>query len=113
VFSTLRGEISASRVADDVRTVLDAAGWEVEIDASLVTIDRDVPLEVVARSCHTYERKMSFGDHYRVLVAVGGIRTVANGVPEANLCFATVWYTPALELITIDFYSKYSSHKPL
>jgi len=77
-------------VADDVRTVLDAAGWEVEIDASLVTIDRDVPLEVVARSCHTYERKMSFGDHYRVLVAVGGIRT---GFPR-RICVSRQSGTP-------------------
>jgi hypothetical protein len=102
VFDALRQILRSEQVVSDLRSVLEEAGWHIELDGKRVNVTTD-RFDVLARSCHTYDRDMSFGDHYRVLVAIGGVRGMAHGVPEAEICFATLWYSPALALITTDF----------
>jgi hypothetical protein len=102
VFDVLRQTIPAAQVAADVRSILTEANWRVELDGRDVNAATDV-FEVVARSCHAYDRAMHFGDHYSVLVAIGGVDRMAHGVPEAAICFARLYYTPSLALITVDF----------
>jgi hypothetical protein len=103
MFKELRREISFERVDRDLRGLLHQANWQVEIGGESVHVDRSLPLQIVGRSCHAYEYDMGFGDHYRVLVAVGGVRAVENGVVRAATCFASMYYGPALAVITVDF----------
>ena len=89
---------------DDLRTVLEECGWQLELDERDVDIPRDVRLETVVRSCHLYEHSRGFGN-YTVVVAIGGIRSVANGIVEAGQGFASLWYSSTLNLITVDVYT--------
>lgn len=105
MFLSLRQEISIEAVSRDLRNLLAAASWRIEIgDGEWIEVDRLGRFEIVARSCHTYEYEIGFGDHYRVLVAVGGVRKVEHGVVQAHVCFASMFYRPDLTLITVDFW---------
>ncbi len=103
MFDKLREKLSAERIAADLSTMLREAGQRIELDGKQVVVPPDVALEVVARSLHAYDVEMGFGDHYRVLVAMGGIGSVEHGVVEPGICFATLWYSSGAELITVDF----------
>jgi hypothetical protein len=104
MFLNLRQELKSEQVARDLRSRLDDANWRVEIEeGEWVEIGRTETFEIVARSCHAYEYEMNFGDHYHVLVAVGGVREVNHGVPRPRVSFVSMIYSPKLELITLDF----------
>ena len=103
MFERLRKEIDLERVVRDLRGLLERANWDVELEGESIPVDRDLSFEIVARSCHSYERDIGFGDHYRVLVALGGVERVEHGVVQAAFCFASMYYNPALALITVDF----------
>ena len=94
------------RVAADLREVLAEGGYRIELDGSDVSVPTDTTLHIVARSSHTYEYQIGFGDHFRVLVAVGGVKDLAHGVPTPGVCFATMWYGPQADLTTVDFSSQ-------
>ncbi|MEM1060468.1 MAG: hypothetical protein AAGK14_14735 [Verrucomicrobiota bacterium] len=67
-------------------------------------ISEDVQFELVAQSSHKYQtQEIGFGDHARILVAIGGLANIQHGMPYANVCFATLFYSPEQKLITMDF----------
>ena len=95
-------------LADDhclsaLRQILADGEHALMLDDNLVKVPAAVPLEIVAKSAHTYRVEMSYGDHVRVLVAVGGLGGVDSGVPRARVCFASMFFTPAGEPISCDF----------
>jgi len=96
-------KLGDEKIKKDLLQILREGSSCVELDERSVVIPPNAPLEVVARSYHCYEFEVSFGSHYRVLVAIGGVRSVANGIVDPGLCFATLWYSSACELITVDF----------
>ena len=101
MFVDLREEISQDGVARDLRVLLDKADWHVEIDGESVDIDRSGSLDIVARSCHAYEYDIGFGDHYRVLVAVGGVQAVEHGVVQPRVCFASTYTNGTSEFFEV------------
>lgn len=103
VHSVLRASLPDGRVMSDLRALLADAKGVVELDGQEVRIAAGATLQTIARSAHSYELPMGFGDHLRVLVAVGGVARVEHGVPVAEICFATMWYTADGRLTTVDF----------
>ena len=91
---------SRDQVLADLRNEL--SGAPVEVDSEWEVALPDEELEIVAESLHRYEFDIGLGDHHRVLVAIGGVRDVDNGVPKARRFFATLWYSPEGRLISID-----------
>lgn len=98
--------VPASKIAADLTHVLASSAYIVELNGSSIRVPVDAPLHVVARSAHSYEYAMGFGDHYRALVAVGGVKGVSHGVPQAGICFATLWYSAEAVVSTVDFSSE-------
>jgi hypothetical protein len=87
----------------DLETTLDESQRHVEIDERLIFVS-DKTHEILAISAHVYTRPdIGMGDHFRVLVAVGGVATVSHGIVTPRRCFATLWYSPEGHLITVDF----------
>ena len=103
MFGILRETLPADRISADLAAVLSEGHKPVELGDDRVVVPSGAELTVVARSVHTYEVRIGFGDHYRVLVAVGGIDSVEHGIVRAGICFATLWYSTELKLITVDF----------
>lgn len=95
--------LSDVRVTSDLRTVLGEAGNIVELNENRVQVAPDASIHIVARSAHTYEVSMGYGDHFRVLAAIGGVAVVTHGVPHPRFCFATLRYTMEGDLINVDF----------
>jgi len=98
--------LSDDRIQADLRAVLAEDAHPIELDGSWLDVPIGVCVEVLARSFHTYEVEMGFGDHYRVLVALGGLKSMLHGIPEPGLCFVTIWYSANVKLITMDFSSR-------
>src|SRR5262245_8570675 len=94
--------LPAIQVESDLREMI--CGREIELEDGKVSIGDDVRLELISRSFYANEVDIGFGrTYYRAVVAVGGVRSVANGVVDAEVCFATLWYTGDRQLITVDF----------
>ena len=98
----IESALPMGKVEQDLRALLIEAEWQVELNERKVCIDPHEPLEVVARSAHTYEYDIGFRDHFRALVAIGGATRTSYGTLEAKICFVTLWYTAIGHLITID-----------
>ena len=57
---------------------------------------------VVARSMHAYSIDYGFGQHFRLLVAIGGLISNNSGFLKAGKEFVTLYLTNQFELITFD-----------
>ncbi|MFH1024679.1 MAG: hypothetical protein V1809_14955 [Planctomycetota bacterium] len=102
-FMSLKDFFPAERVSNDLRRVLEEGGWKIELGGRITNVPPSAPIDILARSCHVYDYDIGFGNHYRVLTALGGILHNRNGVIEASLGFATLWYSEERNLITVDF----------
>jgi hypothetical protein len=103
MYRSLRLYLPDERIFQDVRNILDEGERRVELDGRWVPFEPDMPLQVLVRSVHAYEIDFGFGNHLRVLVAIGGVKEMTAGVPRASFCFATLWYSADCKLITVDF----------
>lgn len=90
-------------VVRDLRSLLAGAGCYFELGGKKIRVPPSARMNVVARSYHTYEYDLGFGDHYRVLIAVGGIVRIRYGIAKAKLSFASLWYSEERKLVTVDF----------
>jgi hypothetical protein len=88
-------------LAEDANPSLCLEGDDGEIQ---LTIDAaNVGLEVVTK-CYLHERyEVGFGNHYRILVAIGGVEGVSSGIATARICFALLYYNEEPGLITLDY----------
>ena len=101
--------ISDSQIKRDLGYILrnDIADEKVEInDEYYITIPSGAKLEVIAKSCRQNHYHSSFGDHYAVLVAIGGVVNITSGIPVPQYCYATLFYSSDKNLITLDFHSE-------
>jgi len=95
-----------SVVLQDLRAiVISSGGGKIELDSGLITISPDTNCVVVAKSWREVRLDIGLGNCFRVLVAIGGVKSVDAGVVTAVHCFCTLWYTSRRELITTDFSS--------
>jgi len=105
----LRDNLPDEMLFADLRTVLEERGWQVkrearyELEEREIDIPRGVGLETVARGVNLYEYSHRFGNHHVAVLAIGGVRSAANGIVEAGHCFAILWYSDACKLITVTF----------
>ena len=91
-------------VLSSFRAVLEKDEFTVALDDDDVrTLERDCELTIVAKFGLSYRHDVGMGDHYRVIVAIGGVQSVRFGVVEAEICFATLWLSLDGSLITIDY----------
>ena len=96
--------LPTDRIEADLRDVFSSGEARIELEGGNVAVAADVRLELVSRAFYSHEFDIGFGRaYYRVIVAVGGIRSLEYGILEAQLCFATLWYSEARDLITVDF----------
>jgi hypothetical protein len=103
IFRLLRFSLPDERIFEDIRNILDEGDRRIELDGQWVPYEPDVPLQVLVRSVYAYEMEFGFGNGFRVLVAIGGVKGIEAGVPRAGICFATLWYRADRKLITVDF----------
>lgn len=99
----LETALPEGRIVSDLRAILAEAEGAVELDGLTIHASPDATIEVIARSAHSYELPIGFGDHFRALVAIGGVVRIEHGVPTAQTCFATLWYSAERRLMTVDF----------
>lgn len=97
---TLFKPVEHEQVIADLREEFSQGPVEIEGEWQVVLPEEE--LELVAQSLHGYKFDIGFGDHQRVLVAVGGVAEVENGVAKARRFFATLWYTADGKLISTD-----------
>lgn len=93
-----------SVVLRDLKTTVESDGrGEIELDSGAISIPSDANYVVVAKSWREVRFGIGLGNSFRVVVAVGGVEGVENGIVKAVHCFCTLWYTSERELITTDF----------
>src|SRR5262245_32873042 len=69
-----------------------------------LTIDAaSVPLEVVTKAYFHERFDVDFGNHYRILVAIGGVGKVSSGIAKARICFALLYYNEEPAAMTLDY----------
>jgi len=103
ITSALNDMLSIDKIKNDARSVVSEADGVLWVnDEKSVDVSTKDPLEVIAKSFHIRDPEYGFGNHFRALVAVGGLIGINNGIPEAGKCFLTLWYNQDVELITVD-----------
>ena len=91
------------KVLQELREFLhDASGKPFEVSGEKILIPEDVELCIVAKVFYSYNFDIGFGNHYRVLVAIGGVEQVANGIVDASICFVLGYFNTNGGLITVD-----------
>ena len=78
----------------------------IELEEESIVIPVSTGLEVVAKSYRQNVYEGGFGNHYAVLVAIGGVRDNEGGYLYPEYCFATLFYSSEKLLITLDFHSE-------
>ena len=68
---------------------------------SIEMIERSVS---VGKSYHWYSIPYSYGPHFRVLIALGGLASHSQGILMANWRFLTLVVSENLKLITYDLH---------
>ena len=98
--------LSDDKVVSDLRQILSTLpAGVIELDAGTIRVEPECQVELVSKSCISQRFDRGFGSCFTALVAVGGVSNVEYGIVAAHHCFAVLWYSPNLELITIDFTS--------
>jgi hypothetical protein len=90
-------------IMNDLTQLMIERSHAIELGGVEVLIPHDIQHQIVARSYHDYFMPLGFGDHCRVLVALGGVKSAKAGIITSQYGFATLWYKPSGELITVDF----------
>jgi hypothetical protein len=67
----------------------------------------DAPIELVSKVFIRFYYPHVFGNHFICRVAIGGIQSAAHGVVKPGYFFASLYYSAALELITVDFHDEH------
>jgi len=94
--------LPTEEVEKALRDALSEDDEPVEVDGTELVFVPGVSLEVVARSFHSYQFDIGFGDHFRALVAIGGLKDLGHGIVEPGICFATLYLSTSRKLITFD-----------
>lgn len=103
---TLAELFSVDLIRQALRDLLADCSWRLELEEKATPVPKDAPLQVISRSYHLGELEPTFGQ-FRATVAVGGLESAEHGVLVPRICFATLYFTPELKLMTSDFYSKW------
>lgn len=59
---------------------------------------------VVAKSHHWYSIPYGYGEHFRVLIAIGGLESCQYGILTAKLFLMSMFLTSDFKLITYDIH---------
>lgn len=97
--------LTAEKISADLEEILDEATRRVELETHWRGVPKGSPIEIVYRSYHACEFPVGFQDHFRVLVALGGVKEVFNGAIVPEICFARMIYNIDGKLVTADFTS--------
>lgn len=63
-------------------------------------------IDVVAKAFILTNYDHAFGNHYIAEVAIGGIEDQGHGVVSPKYFFASLYYSEALQIITVDFHEE-------
>lgn len=103
----LRSKVPARLVFADVERTLSEGSFRVELDQHWISVSWPTPLEIVGRSYHDSEYEAPFG-RYRAVVAIGGVVSREHGILVAGTCFATLYYTDEIGLLSVDFFASWA-----
>jgi len=93
-----------TRIRDDLRKVVESdANGLLELDSGVIAVPPNTIYEVVSKALISQHPDIGFGSCFRVVVAIGGLKTTTSGITMSNLAFSTIWYTLSGEVITVDF----------
>jgi hypothetical protein len=97
-----------SLIQDDLLKFLwgDRNECEIELDENnTIVVSRSVKLEVIVKLYRHSVYKVGFGNYFCAEVAIGGVTKVSGGIVEPLYCYATIFYSPEKEVITVDVHS--------
>lgn len=103
IVQLLNTTVDQESVRKDLNRILTNNDSKIELKGNYFKIPLNTPIDIVSKSIHIYNYDLGFGDHLRVLVAIGGLTEIKDGIPMPLYCFATMWYTLEGDIITVDF----------
>jgi hypothetical protein len=93
-----------SIVVGDVRSFLISCNNVIVLDKKKIPIPDGIKLEIVSSVVLEYRfPNISIGNHSRFVIALGGISSIAHGVPSALHGFVQIWYTSNGDLFSHDY----------
>ena len=95
-------------IQEDLSKILwiEKIGKLIEIEEKNVIVPYGALLEVVSKSYRKNFYNIGFGNHYAVLVAIGGVIGQQSGIIEPKYCFATLFYTSFQTMICLEFHDR-------
>lgn len=98
--------LTLGKITSDIAEILREGAGQVELEDGWRDVPADTPVQIVYRSYHASELPVGFQDHFRVLVALGGVKGIQNDVVEPGICFVRLIYNIRADLVTADFFSE-------
>lgn len=107
LFSMLDKALPDEQIIKDLSNTIwqekESGGIDIEVDDRKQFIPENISFDIVTKALFKEHYNLGFGT-YRVMVAIGGIKSCKHGVLIANCCFATLYYNDKCQVITVDFH---------
>lgn len=103
-FSEIHTLLPEHKVLSDIALFFaDPNNRELEFEEGIVYIEPEESHDILARKLILGDGSDEFSNAIAVIVAIGGVTERNYGMALPKHCFATIWYSSALEVTSIDF----------